>query len=162
MINIYRKRYGLFACSAILYNHESPRRGLVFVTKKIVQEAVRIKLGLAVELALGNLDACRDWGFAGDYVRAMWLMLQQLRGGDYVIATGKVHSVREFCEVVFGYLKLDYRSYVRQDAEAYREDEPIQLVGDPKKARVQLGWVPEVGFEQMVKMMVDAELFNKK
>jgi len=162
MINIYRKRYGLFACSAILYNHESPRRGLVFVTKKIVQEAVRIKLGLAVELALGNLAACRDWGFAGDYVRAMWLMLQQLRGEDYVIATGKVHSVREFCEVAFGYLKLDYRSYVRQDVGAYREDEPMQLVGDPKKARVQLGWAPEVGFEQMVKMMVDAELFSKE
>lgn len=160
MIRIYRQRYGVFACSAILFNHESPRRGLNFVTKKIVQKAVKIKLGLAGELGLGNLDACRDWGFAGDYVRAMWLMLQQPHADDYVVATGKTHSVRQFCEAAFGYLGLDYRNYVRQDTGAYRTPESIQLVGDPEKARKQLGWVPEVGFEQMVKMMVDTELSN--
>lgn len=158
MIRIYRQRYGLFACSAILFNHESPRRGLNFVTRKIVQEAVKIKLGLANELALGNLDACRDWGFAGDYVRAMWLMLQQPDADDYVVATGKTHSVRQFCDVAFGYLGLDYRNYVRLDAGAYREAESTQLVGNPEKARKQLKWAPEVGFEQMVKMMVDADL----
>lgn len=160
MIRIYRQRYGLFACSAILFNHESPRRGLNFVTKKIVQKAVRIKLGLDSELGLGNLDACRDWGFAGDYVRAMWLMLQQPDADDYVVATGKIHSVRQFCEAAFGYLGLDYRNYVRQDTAAYRAAESIQLIGDPEKARKQLGWMPEVGFEQMVKMMVDADLLN--
>jgi len=160
MINIYRKRYGLFACSAILYNHESPRRGLNFVSKKIVQEAVKIKLGLSNELVLGNLDVCRDWGFAGDYVLAMWQMLQQPVADDYVVATGKVHSVRQFCESVFGYLGLDYRNYVREDAIAYRKAESIQLVGNAEKARKEIGWVPKVGFEQMVKLMVDADLSN--
>lgn len=160
MIQIYRKHYGLFASSAILFNHESPRRGLEFVTRKIVQKAVKIKLGLANELGIGNLDVCRDWGFAGDYVCAMWLMLQQPEAEDYVVATGKVHSVRQFCEVAFGYLALDYRNYVRQDAMAYRAAEPVQLVGNPEKAAKRLGWIPKVGFEQMIKMMVDAELSN--
>jgi len=158
MTRIYRQHYGLFACSAILFNHESPRRGVNFVTRKIVQEAVKIKLGLSSELGLGNLDACRDWGFAGDYVRAMWLMLQQKAADDYVVATGKIHSVRQFCETVFGYLGLDYRKYVRSDSSAYRAPETMQLVGDPNKAKQQLGWVPEVEFEQMVKTMVDTEL----
>lgn len=158
MIRIYRQYYGLFACSAILFNHESPRRGVNFVTRKIVQEAVKIKLGLSSELGLGNLDACRDWGFAGDYVRAMWLMLQQKAADDYVVATGKIHSVRQICEAAFGYLGLDYHNYVCQDAGSYRLPESIQLIGDPQKAKKQLGWVPEVEFEQMVKMMVDTEL----
>lgn len=158
MIQIYRQHYGLFACSAILFNHESPRRGLNFVTKKIVHEAVRIKLGLIKELRLGNLDVRRDWGFAGDYVRAMWLMLQQPHGDDYVIATGQTHSVKELCEIVFRYLGLNYRDYVRKDASAWRPTESAQLVGDSAKAKKQLGWEPEVEFRQMVKMMVDTDL----
>ncbi len=158
MFRIYRQRYGLFACSAILFNHESPRRGLGFVTRKIAHEAAKIKLGLANELRLGNLDARRDWGFAGDYVRAMWLMLQQPHAGDYVVATGETHSVREICEIAFGHLGLDYRDYVREDAAAYRPAESVQLVGNSERARKQLGWVPEVGFREMVSMMVDADL----
>ena len=158
MIRIYRQRFGLFACSAILFNHESPRRGFGFVTKKIVQETVKIKLGLASELGLGNLDARRDWGFARDYVRAMRLMLQQPLADDYVVATGETHSVRELCEIAFGHLGLDYRDYVREDTAAYRPAESVQLVGNSEKARKQLGWIPEVGFEQMVKMMVDADM----
>lgn len=158
MIRIYRQRYGLFACSAILFNHESPRRGLGFVTRKITHEAAKIKLGLANELRLGNLDARRDWGFAGDYVRAMWLMLQQPHAEDYVVATGKTHSVRELCEIAFGHLELDYRDYMREDAAAYRPIESVQLVGNFERARKQLGWVPEVGFREMVSMMVDADL----
>jgi GDPmannose 4,6-dehydratase len=158
MFRIYRRRYGLFACSAILFNHESPRRGLGFVTRKIAHEAAKIKLGLANELRLGNLDARRDWGFAGDYVRAMWLMLQQPHAGDYVVATGETHSVREMCEIAFGHLGLDYRDYVREDAAAYRPAESVQLVGNSERARKQLGWVPEVGFREMVSMMVDADL----
>ena len=158
MIRIYRQRYGLFACSAILFNHESPRRGLGFVTRKITHEAAKIKLGLANELRLGSLDARRDWGFAGDYVRAMWLMLQQPHAEDYVVATGETHSVRELCEIAFGRLGLDYRDYVREDAAAYRPAESVQLVGNSGRARKQLGWVPEVGFREMVSMMVDADL----
>lgn len=158
MIRIYRRQYGLFACSAILFNHESPRRGLGFVTRKIAHEAAKIKLGLANELRLGNLDARRDWGFAGDYVRAMWLMLQQPNAEDYVVATGETHSVRELCEIAFGHLGLDYRDYVRQDAAAYRPTESVQLVGNSDRARKQLGWVPEVGFREMVSMMVDADM----
>lgn len=158
MFRIYRRRYGLFACSAILFNHESPRRGLGFVTRKIAHEAAKIKLGLANELRLGNLDARRDWGFAGDYVRAMWLMLQQPHAEDYVVATGETHSVREMCEIAFGHLGLDYRDYVREDAAAYRPAESVQLVGNSERARKQLGWVPEVGFREMVSMMVDADL----
>lgn len=158
MIRIYRQRYGLFASSAILFNHESPRRGLGFVTRKITQEAAKIKLGLAKELCLGNLDACRDWGFAGDYVYAMWLILQQQHAEDYVVATGEAHSVRELCEIAFGYLGLDYHDYVREDATICRPAESVQLVGNSEKARKQLGWVPKVGFHEMVTMMVDADL----
>ncbi len=158
MIRIYRQHYGLFGCSAILFNHESPRRGLGFVTRKITHEAVKIKLGLATELRLGNLDARRDWGFAGDYVRAMWLMLQQLHADDYVVATGETHSVRELCEIAFERLGLDYRDYVKEDAVWYRPVEAVQLVGCSTNAKNQLGWVPEVRFREMVSMMVDADL----
>ncbi len=158
MIRIYRQRYGLFACSAILFNHESPRRGLEFVSRKITHEAARIKLGLAKELHLGNLDAQRDWGFAGDYVRAMWLILQQECADDYVVATGKAHSVREFCEFAFSRLGLDYRDYVREDPSAYRPVEPTPLVGSAVKASRKLGWKPEVDFKELVYMMVDADL----
>lgn len=158
MIRIYRQHYGLFGCSAILFNHESSRRGRGFVTRKVAHEAAKIKLGLANELRLGNLDARRDWGFAGDYVRAMWLMLQQPHAEDYVVATGEMHSVRELCEIAFGHLGLDYRDYVREDAAAYRPAESVQLVGNSTKARKRLGWVPEVGFQGMVRMMVDADL----
>lgn len=158
MIRIYRQRYGLFACSAILFNHESPRRGMEFVTRKITHEAAKIKLGLANELHLGNLDAQRDWGFSGDYVRAMWLMLQQECADDYVVATGKAHSVRELCEFAFCRLGLDYRDYVREDASAYRPVEPALLVGSAVKANRKLGWKPEVKFKELVHMMVDADL----
>lgn len=158
MIQIYRQRYDLFACSAILFNHESPRRGLEFVTRKITHEAAKIKLGLTKELRLGNLDAQRDWGFAGDYVRAMWLMLQQECADDYVVATGKAHSVRELCELAFSRLGLDYRDYVREDASAYRPVEPALLVGSAAKANRKLGWWPEVEFKELVHMMVDADL----
>lgn len=158
MIAIYRKHFGIYACSAILFNHESPRRRLEFVTRKITHTAAMIKLGLAERLAIGNLDARRDWGYAGDAVRAMWLMLQQLQADDYVVATGRTHSVREFCECAFSYLDLDYRKYVTQDSSAYRANEPIELVGNSDKARKQLGWFPEVGFKELVHMMVDADL----
>lgn len=158
MIRIYRQRYELFACSAILFNHESPRRGLGFVTRKITHEAARIKLGLAKELHLGNLDAQRDWGFAGDFVRAMWLMLQQDRADDYVLATGQVHSVRELCELAFSHLGLDYRNHVREDEASYRPAEAALLVGNTAKARTTLKWRPEVGFKEMVQMMVDEDM----
>ena len=158
MIRIYRQRYGLFACSAILFNHESPRRGLYFVTRKITHEAAKIKLGLTKDLPLGNLDARRDWGFAGDYVRAMWLMLQQSRPDDYVIATGETHSVREFCECAFRCLGLDYREYVQEDSSAFRPLEPTLLVGDARKAKQVLGWEPQIGFDELVNMMVNADL----
>jgi len=158
MVRIYRQRYGLFACSVILFNHESPRRGLEFVTRKITHTAVRIKLGLANELKLGNLDARRDWGFAKDYVRAMWLMLQVLSPEDYVVATGETHSVRELCDCAFSYLGLDYKKYVREDAVAYRSAETRELVGCSEKAKSLLGWMPEVEFRDLVKMMVDADL----
>lgn len=158
MIRIYRQRYNLFACSAILFNHESPRRGMGFVTRKITSEAAKIKLGLAKELHLGNLDARRDWGFAGDYVRAMWLMLQQTQAEDFVLATGQTHSVRDLCDIAFRHLGLDYRDYVREDAAAFRPNESVQLVGCAEKARAQLGWDNEVGFRDLVGMMVDADL----
>lgn len=158
MIRIYRQRFGLFACSAILFNHESPRRGLEYVTRKITHEAARIKLGLAKELHLGNLHAQRDWGFAGDYVRAMWLMLQQEKADDYVVATGVAHTVREFCELAFARLGLDYRNYVCEDALAYRPVEAAPLVGAAVKANRQLGWRPEIEFRELVHMMVDADL----
>jgi GDPmannose 4,6-dehydratase len=158
MIQIYRQRYGLFACSAVLFNHESPRRSTDFVTRKITHEAARIKLGMASELRLGNLSARRDWGFAGDYVRAMWLMLQQPRAEDFVISTGEVHSVREICECAFGHLGLNYRKYVREDLAEYRPVEQARLVGNSTKAHRLLGWRPEVGFTELVTMMVDADL----
>lgn len=160
MIRIYRQRYDLFACSAILFNHESPRRGLDFVTRKITHEAAKIRLGLAKELHLGNLDAQRDWGFAGDYVRAMWLMLQQEQANDYVVATGKAHSVRELCEFAFSRLGLDYRDYVREDDMVYRPVEPTLLVGCADKAQYELSWKPEIEFKELVHLMVDADLQN--
>ena len=157
-VRIVRRHYGLFACSAILFNHESPRRGLEFVTRKITFTAARIKRGLANELQLGNLDARRDWGFAGDYVRAMWLMLQAAHADDYVISTGETHSVREFCECAFDYLGLNYQDYVKNNSSVYRPAEPVQLVGNARKARKVLGWVPEIGFHELVRLMVDADL----
>ena len=158
MVRIYRERYGLFACSAILFNHESPRRGMAFVTRKITRELARIKRGLATELRLGDLSARRDWGFAGDYVRAMWLMLQRPHAEDFVVSTGETHSVREFCERAFTQLDLDYRAYVKEDVDVYRRAETIQLVGSSEKAHRLLGWRPEKGFQDLVKMMVDADL----
>ena len=158
MVRIYRRHYGLFACSAILFNHESPRRGMDFVTRKIAHVATRIKLGLARELRLGNLDARRDWGFAGDYVRGMWLMLQQSQADDYVLASGEAKSVREFCECAFRYVGLDYRDYVREDADAYRPSEPTVLVGNFSKAKKVLGWEPDVSFRELVHKMVESDL----
>jgi GDPmannose 4,6-dehydratase len=154
----YRESYDLFACSGILFNHESPRRGLEFVTHKITHGVAAIKLGLANELRLGNLEARRDWGYAGDYVRAMWLMLQQDQPDDYVVATGETHSVREFCEIAFDYVGLDYRDYVVVDETFFRPAEVDLLVGDPSKAKRVLGWEPTVSFEGLIRMMVDADL----
>jgi GDPmannose 4,6-dehydratase len=154
----YRESYGLFTCSGILFNHESPRRGLEFVTRKITNGAVRIKLGLDQQLALGNLDAKRDWGFAGDYVRAMWMMLQQEQPDDYVVSTGQTHSVEEFVRIAFEYLDLDYKKYVVTDPRFVRPAEVDLLLGDPSHARKKLGWIPTVSFEGLVRMMVDADL----
>jgi len=154
----YRESYGLFACSGILFNHESPRRGLEFVTRKITHAAARIKLGLQDELRLGNLQAKRDWGFAGDYVRAMWMMLQQPEADDYVIGTGETHSVEEFVAIAFSHLGLDYRDHVTVDPKFYRPAEVDLLLADPAKAQRALGWTPEVGFRELVTMMVDADL----
>jgi len=154
----YRESYGLFACSGILFNHESPRRGLEFVTHKVTHGVARIKLGLQDSLHLGNLEARRDWGYAGDYVRAMWLMLQQDEPDDYVIATGKTHSVRELCEVAFGYAGLDYRDYVVVDSRFFRPAEVDLLVGDPAKAKAKLGWEQTISFEDLIHMMVDSDL----
>ena len=158
----YRESYGLFACSGILFNHESPRRGLEFVTRKVTYGAAQIKLGLAQELRLGNLDSRRDWGFAGDYVRAMWLMLQQDEPSDYVVGTGETHSVRELCQVAFGYLGLDWEDYVVCDQEFYRPAEVDMLVSDPARAQAELNWEPEVSFEGLIQMMVDADLEHLK
>ena len=154
----YRESYGLFAVSGILFNHESPRRGVEFVTRKVTEGAARIKLGLADHLSLGNLDAERDWGFAGDYVRAMWLMLQQDSADDYVIATGTKHSVRELVEVAFQRVGLDWRAHVRTDPALLRPAEVDHLVGDAAKAKAILGWTPTVSFEGLIEMMVDADL----
>jgi GDPmannose 4,6-dehydratase len=154
----YRESYGMFCCSGILFNHESPRRGREFVTRKVTDGVARIKHGLARELRLGNLDAKRDWGFAGDYVKAMWLMLQQDRPDDYVVATGETHSVRELVETAFGCVDLDWRQYVVQDPALRRPAEVDLLVGDAGKARQVLGWRPEVSFPGLVKMMVGADL----
>ena len=154
----YRESYGIFAVSGILFNHESPRRGLEFVTRKVTDGVARIKLGLADHLALGNLDACRDWGFAGDYVRAMWKMLQQETADDYVIATGISHSVRELVETAFRHVGLEWQKYVRVDPAFLRPAEVDSLIGDASKARRLLGWEPTVSFEQLIAMMVDADL----
>ncbi|MHB1486549.1 MAG: GDP-mannose 4,6-dehydratase [Acidimicrobiales bacterium] len=154
----YRESYGLHASSGILFNHESPRRGLEFVTRKITHAAARIKAGLDDHLALGDLEPQRDWGYAADYVRAMWLMLQQDQPGDYVVATGETHSVRQFCEVAFSSLGLDYQDYVRRDERFVRPAEVDLLVGDPAKAESQLGWKREVAFPQLVAMMVESDL----
>jgi GDPmannose 4,6-dehydratase len=154
----YRESYNLFAVSGILFNHESPRRGLEFVTRKVTDGVARIKLGLADALALGNLDAQRDWGFSGDYVRAMWLMLQQTQPDDYVIATGESHSVRELVEVAFERVNLDWKRYVRLDPKFLRPAEVDHLIGDASKAREALGWQPEIDFPALVRMMVDADV----
>ena len=154
----YREAYHLFAASGILYNHESPRRGFEFVTRKITSHAARIKLGLANELRLGNLDARRDWGHAADYVRAMWLMLQQPEPDDFVIATGVAHSVREFCDAAFSTLGLDYRKYVAIDPQFFRPAEVDILLGDASKAKAILGWKPTIAFNELVKEMVDADM----
>jgi GDPmannose 4,6-dehydratase len=154
----YRESFDLFAVSGILFNHESPRRGLEFVTRKISDGVARIKLGLQRELRLGNLDARRDWGFAGDYVDAMWRMLQQEQPDDFVIGTGETYSVREFCELSFGAVGLDYREYVVQDERFFRPAEVDLLVADPTRAKQELGWTPRVNFRQLVEMMVEADL----
>ena len=154
----YRESYNLFACSGILFNHESPRRGKEFVTRKITDAVARIKLGTQKELRMGNLDAKRDWGFAGDYVRAMWMMLQQDKADDYVVATGETHSVRKFLEIAFAHVGLNYEDYVVIDPEFIRPAEVELLLGNPAKAQAQLGWKPAVSFEQLVTMMVDADM----
>jgi GDPmannose 4,6-dehydratase len=154
----YRESYGLFACNGILFNHESERRGETFVSRKITRAATRIKLGLQEKLYLGNLDAKRDWGYAKDYVRAMWLMLQAETAQDYVIATGETHSVREFLDEAFGYMDLDWKQAVEIDPRYYRPAEVDILIGDASKARQELGWKPEVDFKQLVRLMVDHDL----
>lgn len=157
----YRKSYDMFCCGGILFNHESPRRGETFVTRKITIGVAKIALGLEKELRLGNLDAYRDWGFAGDYVEAMWLMLQKDKAEDYVIATGKTYSVREFCKLVFEYASLgDYQNYVVQDLKYFRPHEVPYLLGDPTKAKEQLGWEPKTDIKQLVQMMYDYD-FNR-
>jgi GDPmannose 4,6-dehydratase len=154
----YRESYDMFAVSGILFNHESPRRGLEFVTRKISDGVARIKLGLALGLRLGNLDAKRDWGYAGDYVKAIWMMLQQKNAEDFVIATGESHSVREFAKVAFAHVGLDWHKYVEIDKTLYRPAEVHHLRGDARKARRILGWKPRVRFDELVGMMVDADL----
>jgi len=158
----YRESYGLFLCSGILFNHESPRRGREFVTRKVSNSVARIKLGTATELRLGNLEARRDWGFAGDYVEAMWLMLQQPEPDDYVIATGESHSVRELAEIAFAHVGLDWQRYVREDASLKRPAEVDFLIGDAGKARAKLGWQPRVSFRELVAMMVDADVKRQR
>ena len=154
----YRESYDLFACSGILFNHESPRRGLEFVTRKVSHAAASIKLGLQKTVGLGNLDASRDWGFAGDYVEAMWRMLQHDSPGDFVIATGASHTVREMCEIAFGRVGLDFEDHVTSDPKMVRPAEVEHLIGDASKAREVLGWKPRVGFTDLIEMMVDADL----
>jgi len=154
----YRESYNMFCCSGILFNHESPRRGREFVTRKVTDGVARIKLGMAKTLKLGNLDAKRDWGFAGDYVRAMWLMLQQDKPDDYVVATGETHTVQRLVELAFGAVGLDWNKYVEIDPSLVRPAEVDLLIGDPTKAKTKLGWKPEVGFEQLVEMMVKSDL----
>jgi GDPmannose 4,6-dehydratase len=158
----YRESYNLFACSGILFNHESARRGLEFVTRKISHGVAKIKLGQARELRLGNLDSQRDWGFAGDYVRAMWLMLQQDQPDDYVVAMGETHSVREFCETAFSHVDLNWQDFVVQDPAFMRPAEVDQLIGNPAKAGAKLGWKPQVSFKELVQMMVDSDIEELK
>jgi GDPmannose 4,6-dehydratase len=158
----YRERYGLFAVSGILFNHESPRRGKEFVTRKISHAAARIALGLTKELQLGALDVARDWGFAGDYVEAMWLMLRQPHPGDFVVGTGVAHTVQDFLDEAFGYLKLDWREFVRFDPNYTRPVDPANLVADSSKARSMLGWKPRTAFPELVRMMVDSDLRSLK
>ena len=154
----YRESYDLFACSGILFNHESPRRGLEFVTRKVTDGVARIKCGLADSLYLGNLDAKRDWGFSGDYVRAMWLMLQQDKAEDFVVATGETHTVQRLVELAFSHVGLDWTQYVKVDQRFIRPAEVDLLIGDPTRARQELGWTPEVSFESLIAMMVDADV----
>ena len=154
----YRESFDMFAASGILFNHESPRRGLEFVTRKITDGVARIKLGMTKELRLGNLEAQRDWGFAGDYVDAMWRMLQQDKPDSFVIGTGETHAVREFCEIAFGHVDLDYKEFVVQDERFYRPAEVDLLISDPSKARSVLGWEPAVSFKELVTMMVDSDM----
>ena len=154
----YRDNYDLFACNGILYNHESPRRGKEFVTRKITNAAVQIKMGLATELVLGNIESERDWGFSGDYVDAMWRMLQQEDPGDYVIATGKLHSVKNICEIAFSHVGLNYQDYLSTDERFFRPKETIPLVGDSSLAREKLGWQPRVKFEDLIKLMVESDI----
>jgi GDPmannose 4,6-dehydratase len=154
----YREAYDMFACNGILFNHESPRRGETFVTRKITRAATRIKLGLQNKLYLGNIEAKRDWGFAGDYVEAMWLMMQQDKADDFVIATGETHSVKEFLDEVFKFLNLDWKKYVEIDAKYYRPTEVDLLLGDASKAKKILGWKPKVGFKELAKMMTDTDM----
>ncbi len=158
LTNSFRAQFGIFACNAILYNHESPRRGLGFVTRKITHTAAKIKLGLARKLTLGNLDDKKDWGFAGDYVKAMWLMLQQKQPQDFIIASGKLHSVRDVCQVAFSYLSLNYKKHVVIDKRFFRKKEAKEFRGNPSKAKKILGWKPKVSFEKLIKMMVDNDL----
>ncbi len=158
----YRESYNLFACSGILFNHESPRRGFEFVTRKISHGVAKIKLGQAKELRLGNLDSQRDWGFAGDYVRAMWLMLHQDQPDDYVVAMGETHSVREFCEIAFNHAGLNWQDFVVQDPAFMRPAEVDQLIGNPAKAGTKLGWEPQVSFKELVQMMVDSDIEELK
>lgn len=158
MVGTYRENFGVFGCSAILFNHESPRRGPEFVTRKITMGVARIRAGLSRSLPLGDLDVTRDWGFAGDYVRAMWQMLQAEAADDYVVATGVSHSVRDFCELAFAHIGLDYRAYVQTDPRAWRAPESLPFVGDAAKARRVLGWQPSISFEQLVRTMVDADI----
>jgi len=158
----YRESYSIFACSSICFNHESPRRGCEFVTRKVTQHAARIKLGLADKLKMGSLDAQRDWGYAGDYIRAMWLMLQRSEADDYVIATGETHSVQELLELAFSYVGLDWKKYVEIDPKLVRPAEVEYLCGDASKAREVLGWRPEVNFRQLIQAMMDADLAAEK
>ncbi len=162
MVGTYRENFGVFGCSAILFNHESPRRGPEFVTRKISMGVARIRAGLARSLSLGALDVTRDWGFAGDYVRAMWQMLQAEAADDYVVATGVSHSVRDFCELAFDHVGLDYRAYVQTDPRVRRAPESMPFVGDAGKARRVLGWQPSMSFEQLVTAMVDADILDQQ
>lgn len=158
----YRESYGIYACSSICFNHESPRRGVEFVTRKVSSTVAKIKLGVADKLKMGNIDAQRDWGFAGDYIRAMWLMLQQPQADDYVIATGETHSVEELLQVAFSHAGLDWKKYVEIDPKLVRPAEVDYLCGDASKAKELLGWTPQVNFKQLIEMMVDADLLQLK